>query len=327
MNLRRKLLVALGATALAAPFAARAQAQRVYRVAVLVWGTERAMGTRLAALRAALKQLGYVEGQNLSLSVRWNEGAVERLPDLAAELLREQPDVFVAAPVLAAAAVHKLTRTVPIVMSGGSGAVAMGLAQSLARPGGNVTGVTNQGDDLTPKQMELLKTMVPRISRVAVLSTGVSAAYDKTWHDAQQSAQALKLQLTEVRIGAPGDLARLTPVCGKNACQGLLVMLDPRFVSWRTEIIERAAQLRLPAIYFSGEFAREGGLISYGTNPVELWRRAAIYVDKILKGAKPGELPIEQPTRFELVVNLKTAKALGIKVPQAILVQADEVIE
>jgi putative ABC transport system substrate-binding protein len=327
MNLRRKLLIGIGAGALAAPFAARAQAQRVYRVAVLVWGTERVMGARLAALRAALKQLGYVEGQNLSLSVRWNEGAVERLPDLAAELLRDQPDLVVAAPVLAAVAVHKLTRTVPIVMSGGSGAVQAGIAQSLARPGGNVTGVTNQGDELTPKQMELLKTMVPQISRIGVLTTGVSAAYDKTWHDAQLSAQALKLKLIEVRVGTPGELARLDSVCGKGACQALHVMLDPQFFNWRAQIIQNVARVRLPASYFAGEFAREGGLISYGTDGKELWRRAATYVDKILKGAKPGELPIEQPTKFELVVNQKTAKTLGIKVPDSILLRADEVIE
>jgi putative ABC transport system substrate-binding protein len=325
MTTRRTALLALAACG--AAWLPAAQAQRVYHVAVLVWGTERTQRTRVEALRAALKLLGYVEGQNLTLSVRWNEGGVDRLPDLAAELLRGQPDVFVAAPVRAAVAVHKLTRTVPIVMSSGSGALQAGIAESLARPGGNVTGVTNQGDELTPKQMELLKIMVPSLSRVAVLSTGVSAAYDRTWRDAQLTAQTMKLKLIEVRIGAPADLTRLESSCGKGACQALLVLLDPQLFNWRAQIIRSAAQSRLPAIYFAGEFARDGGLVSYGTDGTELWRRAATYVDKILKGANPGELPIEQPTKFELVVNMKTARELGIRIPQELLLRADEVIE
>jgi len=325
MTTRRAALLALAA--LGAAWLPAAQAQRVYRVGVLIWGEKRATNARFEALRAGLMQLGYIEGKNLMLTVRWNEEGVDRLPEFAAELLHGKPDVVVATPVLAAVALHKLTHTVPIVMSGGSGAVQAGLVQSVARPGGNVTGVTNQADELTSKRLELLKTLLPGISRVGFLTTGVSAAYDKEWHDARQAALVLKLKLIEVRVNTQADLARLDSFCGKGACEALYVMVDPQLFSWRTKIIQMVSQLRLPAIAFSPEFAQEGGLISYGTNTVDLSRRAATYVDKILKGAKPGDLPIEQPTKFEMVVNLKTAKTMGIKVPPSILVQADEVIE
>lgn len=326
MNKRRTALLALAALGVAGRLPV-AHAQRVYRIAVLIQGSERTQGARFEALRTGLKALGYVEGKNLSLSVRWNEGSMEQLPDLAAELLRDKPDVCVAAPVVAAAAVHKLTRMVPIVMASGAGAVQAGIAQSLARPGGNVTGLTNQGDELTQKQIELLKTIVPGISRLGALTTGVSPVHDEMWRGALQAAQALKLKLIEVRVGAPGDLARLDSSCGKGGCQALLVMLDPQLANWRAQIIHSAARLRLPAIYFAPEFALEGGLISYATNGEELWRRAATYVDKILKGAKPSELPIEQPTKFELVINMKTAKTLGLTIPQSVLLRADEVIQ
>ena len=322
---RRALLLALGAGALAAPI--RLFAQRVYRIAVLIHGTERSHGARFEALRAGLRDLGYVESGNLSLSVRWNEGGLEHLPELAAELLRGNPDVLVVAPVLSALAAHKLTRTVPIVVTGGAGAVQTGLAQSLAHPGGNVTGAMNQGEELTSKQIELLKEIAPGISRLGVLTTGQSLVHDETWRDAMRAARALKLKLIEVRVGKPGDLAWLASICGKGNCQGLLVLLDPALINWRAQIINSVARLHLPAVYPQSEYVREGGLISYAANPEELYRRAAYYVDKILKGAKPGDLPIEQPTKFELAVNMKTAKALGIKIPNSILVQATKVIE
>jgi len=325
MNNRRKLMIALGAGALAAP--ARLLAQRVYRIAVLIHGTERTLGARLEALRAGLRVLGYVEGKNLNLSVRWNEGGLERLPDLAAELLRDKPDVIVASPVLSAAAAHKHTQTVPIVIANGAGAVKVGLAQSLARPGGNVTGFENQGQELTPKHIELLKTLVPAMSRLGVLNTGKYLYHDEAWRAAAQTAKVLKLTLIDLRVEALGDLARIASACGKGGCDALYVMTDPNFINWRAQIIEQAAQLRLPAVYFQPEFTREGGLISYSPDIEDMFRRAATHVDKILKGAKPGDLPIEQPTKFELLVNGKTAKALGIKIPNEILLRADKVIE
>jgi len=322
---RRALLalVGLGATG----WMPGALAQRLYRVAVLTQGSERTQGARFEALRAGLRELGYVEGKNLSLLVRWNEGSLDRLPELAAELLREKPDVFVTAPVLTTAAVHKLTRTVPIVMASGAGAIRFGMVRSLAHPGGNVTGLTNQIDELTEKQIELLKAIVPGLSRLGVLNTGKSAAHEDSWRGAQQAAQALKLKLVEVRVDSSGDLPRIASLCGKGGCQGLLVQLDPQLVNWRAQIVRIAAQLRLPAMYFAAEFVQEGGLVSYASSGEDLWRRAAGYVDKILKGAQPADLPIEQPLKFELVVNLKTAKALGVTIPQTILLRADRVIE
>jgi len=325
MNNRRKLVLALGAAALGAPDILLAQ--RVYRIAVLIHGTERTLGARFEALRAGLRELGYIEGKNLSISIRWNEGGLERLADLAEELLRSKPDVLVVAPVVAAAAAQKHTKTVPIVIASGGGVVKIGLAQSLARPGGNVTGLENQAEELVQKHIELLKTIVPGITRLAVLNTGKYIFHDEAWRAAAQAAQVMKVTLVDVRVGAPRDLARLASICGKEGCGGLYVMTDPLLTNWRAQIIEEAFRLRLPAVYPSIEFAEEGGLISYSQNIQEQYRRAAAYVDKILKGAKPGDLPIERPTIFELVVNLKTAKAFGLTIPNSILVQTTRIIE
>ena len=326
MNKRRKIIFALGAFA-TTTWARVGHAQRVYRIAVLMHGTERSMGGRLEVLREGLKELGYVEGKNLNLSVRWNEGGLDRLPDLAAELLHDKPDVLVTSNVLGAQAVFRHTRTVPIVLAGGAGAVKVNLAQSLARPGGNVTGVTTMGDEITSKRVELLKTMVPGLSRLGVLTTGKSLVHDEQMRGVMKAAQALKLKIIEVRVSVPGDLARLAAICGKGNCQALFVEQDPELTSWRAQIIESAARLHLPAFYPSADFVQGGGLISYSANNAGLFRRAATFVDKILKGAKPGDLPIEQPTTFELVVNQKTAQALGIKIPNEILLRADKVIQ
>jgi putative tryptophan/tyrosine transport system substrate-binding protein len=314
------VLIALGA----APVVVRAQP--VFRIGVLIHGTERTYGARLEALRARLRDLGYLEGRNLKLSVRWNEGSAERLPDLAAELLRDKPDVLVAAPVFSAAAAHKHTRTVPIVIASGSGAVQIGIAQSLAHPGGNVTGVSHQGEDLTQKQVELLKTIAPSISSIGFLTTGKSFIYEEQRRHVMQAAEALRLRFIEVRIGTAAELGRLASMCGKGGCEALLVATDPTLTNLRAQIYDWATQLRLPAVYPVPEYAKEGGLIGYGANGEELFRSAATYVDKILKGAKPGDLPIEQPTKFDLVVNLKAAKAIGLTIPQAVLQRADEVI-
>ena len=303
------------------------QQDKVWRVGVLINGTERTQGVWVKALRDGLAELGYIEGRNLKLAVRWNEGGAERLPDLAAELLSDKPDVLVAAPVFSAAAAYKHTRTVPIVIANGSGSVQIGIVKSLAHPGGNVTGVTNQGEDLTQKQMELLKAIGPGISSVGFLTTGKSFIYEDQKRQATKAAETLKLKLVELRVGAPADLDGLPSVCGKGGCQALLVATDPLFVNMRTQIVQWAAKLRLPAVYSLQEFVREGGLISYGSNINELFHHAATYVDKILKGAKPGDLPIEQPTKFELVVNLRAAKAIGVTIPQSILVRADEIVK
>jgi putative ABC transport system substrate-binding protein len=327
---RREFISVVGGTAMW-PLTVRAQQGewrgRTFHVAVLLQGAEQTMGSRLEALRAGLRDLGYVEGQGMRLSVRWNEGGLDRLSELAAELLGNRPDVLVGAPVLAAVAARKHTRTVPIVIANGSGPLQAGLAESYARPGGNVTGVVNLGEELTSKQLQLLKTIAPNTSHVGILTTGTAIIYEETLRDATRAATALNLQLVEVRIGTYDELSRIVSLCGKSNCNGLLVTSDPLLQNWRVRIVDIVANQNLPAVYSQPEYVREGGLISYSANIDERFYRAATFVDKILKGAKPNELPIEQPTRLELIVNAKTAKAQGIEIPALILAQADQVIE
>jgi putative tryptophan/tyrosine transport system substrate-binding protein len=321
---RRRFLIG-GLAALGA--ARTASAQRIHRVAVFVHGPERAQRGRVEALRAGLKQHGYVEGRNLSVTVHWNDGGLDRLPGLAAELLKSKPDVVVAAPVLAAAAVHKHNGSVPIVVMWGAGAVKIGLAKSFARPGLNVTGLEGQSEDLTGKHMELLKTLVPGISRVGVLNSSNYIFHEEAWRAARESAQALKLALVDVRVASAEELPRLAAACGNGGCGGLYVMPGPILINLRAQVIEEAARLRLPAVYFQPEFVEEGGLASYSPNIEDMCRRAAGYVDKILKGAKAGDLPIERPLKFELLINLKTAKSLGLTIPGDLLARADRVIQ
>ena len=328
---RREFIGLVGAAAVMWPLTARAQQSerpgRLYHVAVLVQGAEQTMGSRLEALRAGLRDLGHIEGQNIRLTVRWNEGGLDRLSELAAELLRDRPDIIVGAPVLAAVAAHKHTRTVPIVIANGSGPLQAGLAKSYARPGGNVTGVVNLGEELTSKQLQLLKTIAPSTSHVGILTTGTAIIYEETLRDAMRAASALDLKLVEVRIGTFDELPQLASLCGKSNCNGLLVTSDPLLQNWRVQIVDIVAKQKLPAVYSQPEYVRDGGLISYSANIEERFYRAATFVDKILKGAKPSELPIEQPTRHELIVNAKTAKAQGVEIPSLILAQAYEVIE
>jgi putative tryptophan/tyrosine transport system substrate-binding protein len=313
-------LAALGAARMAA-------AQRTHRIAVLVHGPERTERGRVEALRAGLKQHGYVEGRNLSLSVTWNDGGLERLPGLAAEMLKAKPDVVVAAPALAAAAVQKHTGTVPIVVMWGAGAVKLGLAKSFARPGLNVTGLETQNEDLTGKRMELLRTIAPGVSRIGVVNSSNYIFHKEAWHAADQTARALKVSLVDVRIGGAEDLPRLAAACGNGGCDGLYVMPGPILINLRAQVIEQAARLRLPAVYFQPEFVEEGGLASYSPNIEDMCRRAAGHVDRILKGAKPGDLPIERPLKFELLINVKTAKSLGLAIPGDLLARADRVIQ
>jgi putative ABC transport system substrate-binding protein len=301
--------------------------QRIYRVGTLVNGPEKAWHARVAALRAGLKDLGYTEGRNLVLIPRWNDGGIERLADLAADLLREKPDVVVCGLVLSAAAVQKHSRAVPIVIGNGAGAVKIGLAKSFARPQTNVTGLETQSEELVAKNIELLKALAPAVSRLAVLNTGKYLFYDEAWQALNAAARTMKLELVDARVAEPGDLARLAQTCLKGGCDGLYVMPDPILINWRTQIVEQAAKLKLPAVYNQPEYVQAGGLVSYSANVDDMWRRAAGYVDKILKGAKPADLPIERPFKFELVINLKTAKSLGLKIPGDFLARADKIIE
>jgi putative ABC transport system substrate-binding protein len=331
MNKRRKLMLAFGAVLLALPlfFATGVSfAQpRIPLVTVLIHATESAGRPRLDAFLKGMGELGYAEGKNFRMEVRWSDGQLDRLPVLARELLLLKPDVAVAAPVVSAQAFFRESKTVPIVMASGAGALRVGLVASLARPGGNVTGVTNQGDELTQKYFELLGEIAPRAKRVMTLSSGQAASEPDVRSGSRVAAKAYGMTLIEAWADSTEKISQLAALCARERCEALVVLLDPFLTSRRMEVIALAARLRLPAIYYTHEFVEEGGLVSYSTDYRTGFHRAAAYVDKILKGAKAGDLPVEQPTTFELVINMKTAKALGLKIPNTVLVRAERVIE
>jgi putative ABC transport system substrate-binding protein len=296
-------------------------------VVVLMHGAESVARPRLEALREGMQELGYREKQNYRLEVRYSDNRVERLPALARELLALKPQVAVANIVLPAQALHRESKTLPIVMAGGAGAHNLGLIADLARPGGNVTGVTNQGDELTTKLFELLQQLAPGARRVLAISSGLGAAEPDVRAASRAAAKAYGLTLIEAYAESASQLPAIAERCGRERCEAMVSLLDPNLFSFRSDVVALAARLRIPAVYPNNEFTVDGGLISYSADTVQLSRRAAVYVDKILKGARPGDLPIERPTRFELMVNRSTAKALGLSVPQSILLRADRVFE
>jgi putative ABC transport system substrate-binding protein len=282
----------------------------------------------LEAFRQGLRELGYVEGKNIQLEVRWGEGKLERLPALAAELVRLKVDVIVAASSPSVLAAKEATRTIPIVMPFSSDPVGDGLVASLARPGGNITGLSVMSPEVGAKRLQLLKEVLPKPSRaVGVLWNPSYTGMVARFRDAQRNAPAAGVEVRSLEVRDTRELEAALTAMTRQHTDALILLADPLTMSQRLRIVEFAAQARLPAMYEVSEFADAGGLMSYGHNPGEMCRRAAAYVDKILKGAKPGDLPIEQPTRFELVINLKTAKALGITVPQTVLLRADRLIE
>jgi putative ABC transport system substrate-binding protein len=259
--------------------------------------------------------------------VRWSDNEVGRLPTLARELVARQPDVAVCSPVLSAQALQRASTTLPIVMASGAGAQRVGLIASLARPGGNVTGIQNQLDELAAKQVELLREVAPNAKRVMTLSSGLGAAEPDVRQGSRAAAKVYGMTLLEVFADMPAKLAHASAACERERCDALVVLIDPNLQSFRPEVLAMAGRLRIPAVYPTLEYADDGGLLAYSTDPRALFRRAAGYVDRILKGAKPADLPVEQPTRFEMSVNLKTARALGISMPQSILLRADRLIE
>jgi len=296
-------------------------------IVVLLHGKQSALASRLEALRDGLRDLGYAEGRNLRLEVRWSEGRADRLPALARELLAMKPDVAVGQTVLAAQALYRETKTIPIVIAGGAGAKRLGLIQSLARPGGNVTGAINQLDDLSAKQVELVREFAPRAKRVLALSSGFSAAEPEVRAGTRTAARTYDLTLIEVLADRPEKLAEVAARCERERCEAIVVLLDPVLQNFRPQVVAIAAQLGIPAAYAMLEYVDEGGLVAYSSDVNKLVRRAASHVDKILKGARPQDLPVEQPTQFELVVNQRAARAIGVSIPQSILLRADRVIE
>ena len=281
----------------------------------------------LEAFWQGLHDLGYVEGQNLVIEYRYAEGKAERLPDLAAELVRLPVDVIVAGGTAAIRAAQHATRTIPIVMAVAYEPVGEGLVASLAQPGGNITGVSWLGAELPGKRLEILKETVPQLSRIAVLANPDNPAYTSGMHNVTVAAKALALQLHVVEVRRADELDTAFATMTREGMDALLVLEDSLLLSGlRRRIAELAATHRLPAMYGWKYHVDAGGLMAYGPSQPAMFRRAATYVDKILKGAKPATLPVEQPTKFELIINLKTAQALGLTIPPSILFQADEVL-
>ena len=327
---RRQFLIAAGAL-LATPLAADGQqAAKVARIGHL--SPNLAAGPHLRdAFLQGLRDLGYVEGRNVVIEYRDAEGKLERLPALAAELVALKVDVILAdGGTLGPRVAMQATTTIPIVFTSAADPVGSGLVTSLARPGGNVTGLSALGPELVGKRLELLKQAVPGIDRVAVLRGG-STLGERVLKDmleaADVAARALGVQPQFIEARGPDEFARAFSAMTSARAGALTVLPSNMFVRERRRLVDLAAKNRLPAVYTSREFVDAGGLMSYGAHQPDLFRRAATYVDKILKGAKPGDLPIEQPTKFELVVNLKTAKALGLAIPQSLLLRADQVVE
>ena len=323
---RRTFMALVSGGLLAAPFAAEAQqAAKVARIGYL----GAAAGPLREAFLQGLRDLGYVEGRNLLIEYRSAEGKLERYSALAAELVALKVDVIFAPNTPAVLAAKQSTRTIPIVFPSAADPVADGLVTTLARPGGNVTGLTSLSPDLVGKRLEQLKQAVPGVSRVAVLWQP-GGPDERTEKDmlkrAEVAARALGVQLQFVEAQGPADLDRAFSDMTRVRAGALTVLGGGMFLNERRRLVDLATKNRLPTVYSLREYVDAGGLMSYGPNLPDVFRRAATYVDKILKGAKPGDLPVEQPTKFELVINLKTAKALGLTIPQSLLQRADEVI-
>ncbi len=314
----------------ATPLPAEAQqAEKVYRIGYLsVRSREREKGY-FPAFQQGLRKLGYVEGKNIAIEYRWAAGRRERLPALAAELLGLKVELIVTGGGAAARAAQGASKTIPIVMAEATAPVARGLVQSLARPGGNITGLSRRSPEFFGKLLELLKETVPNLSRVAVLWSPKSAATKLGWNSIQLPARQLGFQLHSMEVRSPNDLDKAFQDANRARAGALVVIpgLDAGIgTSWK-RITDLAAKSRLPAISTSGRFLRAGGLIYYNTSMADQYRRAAAYVDKILKGAKPADLPVELPTNYRLRINLKTAKQLGITIPPDVLFRADRVIK
>jgi putative tryptophan/tyrosine transport system substrate-binding protein len=311
-----------------APLAAGAQlATKVPRVGFLITGSSQGVQPLLDAFRQGLRELGYVEGQSIAIEYRWAEGKYERLSDLAAELVRLKLDVIVAVATPAVQAAKQATKAIPIVMLSVGDPVASGFVASVARPGGNITGLANIAPDLVGKQLQLLREVVPTFSLVAVLWNPANPSNASQLREAETAARALGVRVQPLEAQGPSDIDRAFAAMTRERAGALLVLSDSMLIVQRERIADLAAKSRLPAMYGLRLHAEAGGLMAYGANLLDLVRLTATYVDKILKGAKPADLPIEQPTKFELVINLKTAKALGIDVPPMLVALADEVIE
>jgi len=326
---RRAFITTVGGSILAGPVAVEAQqAGKVYRIGYLSGGSPITSARSVEALRQGLRDLGWVEGQNIVIEYRFAEGRLDPLADLAAELVRLKVDVIVAGPTPPAVAAKKATSTIPIVMANAAQPVEIGLVASLARPGGNVTGMSWAATlEVIGKGVELLKETVPKIRRIAVLANPTNPGNVLAVEDVKAAGRSSGVQLDLLKIRSPGDLDEAFAIINKQRAQALLVVADAMLTLHRQRLAHFAVKNRLPSMHSLREEVEAGGLMSYGPDLVANYRRSAAFVDKILKGAKPADLPVEQPTKYDLVINLKTAKALGLTIPQSILLRADQVIE
>jgi len=311
---------------LAAPLATEAQkAGKVVRIGWLQ--PTPPSDAQVEGFRQGLRDLGYMEGKDFIIESRWEQGRYDRLQDLATELVRLPVDIMVSGNTAALLAIKRVTTTTPVVMLGQGDPVGTGLVDSLPHPGGNITGLSNISPELGGKRLELLKEIVPGLSRVAVLANSANPVIAVAVGETEAAARLMGLSVQAVDVRGPDELRGAFAAMRSGRAQALVLTADSMHFSLRRRVIDFAAKARLPAVYAYREFVEAGGLVAYGPNFIDLYRRAAIYVDKILKGAKPGALPIEQPTKFELVINLKTAKALGVAIPPLLLLRADHIIE
>lgn len=329
MNNRRKLVIALGVGALTTPFGSLAQQPgKVWRIGFLSPFPPSVNAPRFEAFKQQLRDLGHVEGKTITFDYLSAEGKYDRLPALAAELVRRNVDLILAdGGTPATTAARNAARTIPVVFAILSDPVGQGFVTSLARPGGNITGISNQHPESAVKSLELLKEVVPSAKRVAILSNPTNSSLPQVIQDMQAAARVLRLETTIVNAGAPAEFENAFAEIARNRPDGLVILSDAMFLTEVARLVTLAARHRLPTMGGNNDIPQSGGLMSYGANRLAMIRRAAILVDKILKGAKPADLPVEQPTKFELVINRKTAKALGLTIPQALLIRADRVID
>jgi len=321
---RRRVLAAAGASLL--PRLASSQSVKRRRIATLGQWSRAGGAVTWEAFWQGLRALGYAD-QELAIESRWADGHVERLPELAAELVRLAPEVIVTGSVPAALAAKRATPTIPIVVTLMNDPVGNGLVASLAHPGGNVTGLSSMQEDTVAKEVQLLKTAVPSAQRIAVLFDPANPTHAGVLNTVREAVQTLRTELLSIEARAPNEIDGAFSAMAREHADALVVLGGPLAMNQKSRIVELAASYKLPAIYYERELVMVGGLMSYGTDLRDVNKRAATYVDKILKGARPADLPVEQPTKFELVVNLKTAQALGLTIPPSILDLADEVIE
>ena len=326
--MRKKILLSAVATLiLASVFPGEAQQpKKVPRIGFQSAASPAAMTPRTAAFSQGLRELGYVEGKNIVIEWRYAEGKLDRLDEFAAEFVRLKVDVIVTAAPSSTRAAKKATSTIPIVMAWDNDPVANGFIASLARPGENITGLSSLAPEITGKQLELLKETVPRLSNVAVLRTS-NLPGGQVLRDAEPAAKAFKVELQYLDVGGVKDIETVFRQARKGRADAVLVLASPILESYRTEVAAHALKNRLPTMFWASENVEVGGLMSYGANVADLYRRAALFVDKILKGAKPADLPVEQPTKFDFVINIKAAKQIGLTIPPNVLARADKVIK